>query len=258
MPPRWTRARPQQSSACLSNKTARTWPRNVKGADKRAARGYEGGEGGGGRSRGVKESISLVERKVADQKISRFERPWSFVDASSKTRSHHKRSQNRYEHGALLFFSSLLPSLFLRSFLLFSSSSFFFPPYLPFFPFFFLLFFSPPPSPPPSSRWNRGGRRTISRGKWSLEGDRRGSIESLEGRSDCIINWDTTPIQILCVCLFLHSKDPLFCLLGFFNWFVLELFPRASLIRGCYSILCTVIPDISRKKKKKYIYIELL
>lgn len=76
---------------------------------------------------GVKESISLAERKVADQKISRFERPWSFVDASSKTRSHHKRSQNRYEHGALLFFSSLLPSLFLRSFLLFSSSSFFFP-----------------------------------------------------------------------------------------------------------------------------------
>lgn len=122
MPPRWTRARPQQSSACLSNKTARTWPRNVKGADKRGARGYEGGWR---ESRGVKESISLVERKVADQKISRFERPWSFVDAS-KTRSHHKRSQNRYEHGVLLFFSFLFPFLFLRSFLLFFSSFFFF------------------------------------------------------------------------------------------------------------------------------------
>lgn len=85
---------------------------------------------------GVKESISLAERKVADQKISRFERPWSFVDASSKTRSHHKRSQNRYEHDALLFFSSLLPSLFLRSFLLFSSSSFFFPPIFLSFPSF--------------------------------------------------------------------------------------------------------------------------
>lgn len=84
---------------------------------------------------GVKESISLAERKVADQKISRFERPWSFVDAS-KTRSHHKRSQNRYEHDALLFFSSLLPSLFLRSFLLFSSSSFFFPPIFLSFPSF--------------------------------------------------------------------------------------------------------------------------
>lgn len=84
---------------------------------------------------GVKESISLAERKVADQKISRFERPWSFVDAS-KTRSHHKRSQNRYEHGALLFFSSPLPSLFLRSFLLFSSSSFFFPPIFLSFPSF--------------------------------------------------------------------------------------------------------------------------
>lgn len=92
-------------------------------------------KGGRGRSRGVKESISLAERKVADQKISRFERPWSFVDAS-KTRSHHKRSQNRYEHDALLFFSSLLPSLFLRSFLLFSSSSFFFPPIFLSFPSF--------------------------------------------------------------------------------------------------------------------------
>ena len=137
----------QQSSACLSNKTAWTWPRSaLRRASARGTKKDEDQE---------ERSLYLVERKVADQKISASN--GEFRRDASKTRSHHKRSQRRYERGGTLFFSSPLRSLSLS---------------LPSF-FFTLVASSSPSSSSSSSLVKSSGLATISRRKWSLGGDRR-------------------------------------------------------------------------------------
>lgn len=84
---------------------------SVRGRGTKKERDRQDGEGGSEEEDGEERSLYLVERMVADQKISNLERP-SFVDAS-KTRSHRTkdpRAQIR-TYGVTLFFPlSLLSS----------------------------------------------------------------------------------------------------------------------------------------------------